>query len=1361
MNRRFWIILGLALILGGGLFVLKHKADKLFRLWLQEQFDTFANGKYVLTFKKSSINILTGYLNVRDVSFSPVSDSVQNDEITIKGNLPVVQINVARWWSIYFTRKLEIRQINVSDPRLKIIRQRPGSKPLSLSLESGQLYQDMSDYLVSFGIQNLAASGGTVEYENKAMEPPLKIKLPDIALVIRGLRIDSLSLAQHNKAFYSEDVRLSVRKFSYLLPDSTHELSFNSLALSTKEKDIRIGGLSLTRTAHPLLSGKMAFNLHIPGFHLQGIDFLRAYKTGELHIKTLRIGNPDITADQDTINGNTNQVSAADLRELFGSLFRGYYVDSLNMYNGSINLTLPRRQMRHIGHLNLKIAKYRLIKDPSEADTLLRSFFSAVDVNLDDYSLVSADSLFKLTVGAASLSTTKKILELDSANLSTLENRQFKTIVTGKKLLMQGLNVNKALLEGNVMAEKADLNGIRMIGPLSIAGKKKLVLRILPNSRSSLLKLLNSVKINEINMNHGFVDGTLLTKSGVWQIGVPDLNVSTDSFALKAMKTDSLVNSFGKWLVSASGVQLRDPNGAQYSVGNAVINAESNNAIFASFHYHAPGGRDIKWNSLRVEGFDPELLESQGILKCRNLSSDSPEIVWGEMEPSSIKSNAKSTFPLIARRVHLTNGEFNYTNKGKAYFLHNFSISAQNVSGEHSSHTWFPIRCDSLKLNAQEVLLPIAHNQYKVSGENFQLVYPWLQARLQHVLVSPILPDSSKSYGLARIKSVYLNAIQGNIESPFNKWESISAIEPDITIISRPKLSKVQTSRAASSYTISNISIRDGRLRYYSAKDTLKLALINATGKGLSLSADEKYGIKKVQDLNGDLDRIYYRTSSGKSDIKKLKLNYANGELTMERFTYQPILKKGNLQKISLDNVSVHGIVLPKALHQGIWQADSARIGSMRLYAPFTIATDNGSQHLAVSKNLKRLEIGKMAIQDIWWTQPSAHNSNDTPPITGDVVLQHFTLTPKANALIPAVQSVKCHLHDFQWPLEHGLMLCEAKNIALEAPSGDVSINNLHIHPIHSLASTGKFRGYESDVADISIDSISARINCQKIWRKQLFARFIYGYGINAILYRDKTLPDPEQQKNLPASALRSSKWLFSIDTISLKNGSVTYYEKISDALQPGQISLSHVSLSASNLISPQLKLAKKNLNAQFSAMIMGQGLLHATYSAPLTSTDDQFQFQLNIDGMPLTLFNPILEPIAGVRVKHGDANSLKLIAKGNNSYATGKMGFFYHNLQVQILRTKKHPTKGLGQALGTFFANTIIKSTHKETPFQRYKDVYFERNQNRGLVNDLVKIALAGIRANLGVNNFKGEVKKAENKVIGNKQATDPASGK
>ena len=263
-----------------------------------------------------------------------------------------------------------------------------------------------------------------------------------------------------------------------------------------------------------------------------------------------------------------------------------------------------------------------------------------------------------------------------------------------------------------------------------------------------------------------------------------------------------------------------------------------------------------------------------------------------------------------------------------------------------------------------------------------------------------------------------------------------------------------------------------------------------------------------------------------------------------------------------------------------------------------------------------------------------------------------------------------------------------------------------------------------------------------------LSAKSLNIYNPEISVFRDKRIPFPEwQRRPLPQTTLRELGFTVNIDTINLINGYINYQEHPEKAYSTGEVFFTDLNATILNLTNDSIRtLTYSKTNIEASANVFGKGKVKAAFLFDLKNMDNIHTYGIELDSMDLSEFNRILIPSASVQIASGHNNKIIMNARANETYSYGEMKFYYDDLKIQLLNRETETPKGLGNALGSFFANTfIIKTNNPRNFFLRKGDIFFERDEKRAIFNYWTKTFLSGVVSSIGATNNKKKYNKMQ----------------
>ncbi|GAA0891085.1 hypothetical protein GCM10009122_07640 [Fulvivirga kasyanovii] len=244
--------------------------------------------------------------------------------------------------------------------------------------------------------------------------------------------------------------------------------------------------------------------------------------------------------------------------------------------------------------------------------------------------------------------------------------------------------------------------------------------------------------------------------------------------------------------------------------------------------------------------------------------------------------------------------------------------------------------------------------------------------------------------------------------------------------------------------------------------------------------------------------------------------------------------------------------------------------------------------------------------------------------------------------------------------------------------------------------------------------------------------------GFNAVIFRDKRLPFPQKpDTELLHQFIAKLGVKTAIDTVQLKRGRVEYQEFVKQGVGPGKVTFEELYASFYNFTNVDSIQKKSDYTAYMDArsMVMGKTLLEASFTFPLVDNGRQYTVNGKMKSADLATFNPMLEDVAFVRIEKGHMNDLEFEFKYNLEKSNGTMKFAYEDLKINTLDKESNRSKGLGENIKSFIANTfVVKTNNTKNDSFRIGSIEFKRNEKKSIFNYWWKSLLTGFRSSTGI---------------------------
>jgi hypothetical protein len=291
-------------------------------------------------------------------------------------------------------------------------------------------------------------------------------------------------------------------------------------------------------------------------------------------------------------------------------------------------------------------------------------------------------------------------------------------------------------------------------------------------------------------------------------------------------------------------------------------------------------------------------------------------------------------------------------------------------------------------------------------------------------------------------------------------------------------------------------------------------------------------------------------------------------------------------------------------------------------------------------------------------------------------------------------------------------------HVGLLHPEGLVTLDSLRYVPRVDRRTSRQHLREMTSIYAVDVKRISlARVDLYRAFAEQQVEVGVLAAD-SAILdiFLDKTLPDePYHFKPLPVSALRNLPFGLSVDTLRLTNANMTYAERFTLEKGYGSMRLTDIGVALTNVSNDTLlALADTAMRGTVDAKLFGAGVLHAVYTAPLSSRNDAFTMDVALHDMPLSAANSMSENLILLKADSGWINSLKFRMSANNDSAVGPFTLKYSDAWLQIVK----PDGGKRRFL-TQLTNTAVHHDSKDRPVdERTMMLRIARKKDRSVFN-------------------------------------------
>ncbi len=1307
---------------------------------IKEQIAQKSKNGYLVDFNELNLQLLAKHIHISELHIHRDSTTLLDTTTNYDIHIPRIEIGFGSVWNLYFDRDLKITGIKIYDPKIGINKTNSKGQRSTLSIETGSLYEGISDYLRSFSIQDFEIDNATIRYQKPSND--FSVQVDQIDFLIKNFQLDSASsVSDSSKFLYTDKIELIITDQTFNLGDSIHNISFDEFHISTGTGDVLFKNLSLNpKKGIDIKELDTYYDIDIPEFNFRGLDFGSAYSNNALLLDSVRVLSPTVKVFKSGKEAKLEDKEELNLMKLSTVLFSDIKVQRLYVDKATLFLDLPDKQ--HLASYRGKEINLRL--DNLHIDSTHSSLSDLA--NIYKYMYLDGNELFAHIIDS---SHTVKINHFEYSNKTSSANLAGLAVTpVGRSsdieinfqidsLRVLEMATMDELINGNIMAKTLEI--VKPITNIDIRNKSM--------GTGKGLGFLRNINIEELR----YIDGNIRLHDGITSLLV---NHASASLSKIDYQTADSIGFYFSNLTENAHITLKDLNLSSDKIDLDLHRLDlidwktlhAANISMQSKEMDEP----FTFGKVSVTEFDLDHFLRNELLAFDTLIIDQPNIAIHphEKSESDRKKLVHWAHHTEFREVKFTNGMLTHHSPDGKVLAHMYNFDAELSHFHYDSiqdeyFTTIGYRSDSLymflpKINHQltgyELSISIkdstldikqlelislsdtSSNQINVSSHEFKLrqinFHHLINEKQLHFYTGYVLTPKAniKLYQKAKkptnlekdlLKFGSLNVSNGSIhfENHIKNRSLMTDVRHLNLLIANFDLGKDSTIFSAKNYLA---DVRDLSIRHYGKEDSvnIKSALINT-----------KEGDIKIQNISLN------PTSHSSLDIPEIRISGLDPEILAHE------------KRLVMDSLIIRNPSADLDLRKQPDQQDENTNPGIPSITSKYFLLDHG-----------RFSVTKQGL-------------NHAQPLSiGDIVFAVDDLsidsTTTMSSLPELLPSSSLSTSQIAITTPDSLYEFRVAGIDYDGETNEFIIHNILLDPLYSRSQFQRHITYQKDWLDLHIDEIRLKNMDQRkmIEEDYLELEEIEIVNLNLDTHRDKRLPiEPDVQRPLPQEMLMNIDQPFFINKVRIKNGFVSHSEFSESGTRPGNIFFRDIDAELKNISNDRNRLALNSIMTFNSrGVMMNTGNFDVTVDFDLLDAGQFFFFQGTLNDMDLTELNRLLEHTAFVRIRDGYNKHVTFNFEANEDYAIGDMKFYYDDLKIRVLNPDDEGNKGHGASIKSFFANTFVVS--KKNPhllFVREGDIFHHRDGSKAIFNYWAKALLSGVVSSIGAKNNKKEIKK------------------
>ncbi|TCC97663.1 AsmA family protein [Pedobacter hiemivivus] len=303
-KKRIWIIsiLIVLIVVVTGIMLLMARWKPLLSQKLKDGVYNRSFNLYKLDFKDISINLLTGSIELQDVSLVP-DTSVYNQFRKLRVapanifevKLERLQLNRVALLTAYFKREVEIKSIVLENPSINVTHYKVEKLPEELEKEDQTLYDLISNRVKSIDVKRIKIIDADFDYINGDNFKKIH-SVKHLSINVNDFLLDSVSQFDTTRYYYAKDIGFELTGYKSISKDKMYTIKVDTIRGSALHKSIDITGVQMI-PMYPDLAfsrkytyGKDRYDLKFNTISLEGVNFALLDAEEKLQAKALKIG---------------------------------------------------------------------------------------------------------------------------------------------------------------------------------------------------------------------------------------------------------------------------------------------------------------------------------------------------------------------------------------------------------------------------------------------------------------------------------------------------------------------------------------------------------------------------------------------------------------------------------------------------------------------------------------------------------------------------------------------------------------------------------------------------------------------------------------------------------------------------------------------------------------------------------------------------------------------------------------------------------------------------------------------------------------------------------------------------------------
>lgn len=317
--------------------------------YLPDSIHLITANNFIISSTDSLISAKEAWYRPADRNRNFIVENIKNHNAIYDIRLNAIDITGLNFREIFREQVFVIEQLSITKPNILhfIPAINPNKSKNEVVIEDKGILKydkevpiwtpELSDYIKVFEIKEIDLNQGFYSLAKVTERTREVLSARDLQLCVRDMELDSIELSKNNLLPLANDAELLANNYFINLPDSVHTLQSTSLGVSYSSSSVYFYNTIIKPSATGRrIKGVNKYELTIPEFRLDGIDWQRLYFEKEFYVRELLINDPEalVKTVYDQKAAGAKKIEAQEVDELQLTLSEQIHESVLILLNG-------------------------------------------------------------------------------------------------------------------------------------------------------------------------------------------------------------------------------------------------------------------------------------------------------------------------------------------------------------------------------------------------------------------------------------------------------------------------------------------------------------------------------------------------------------------------------------------------------------------------------------------------------------------------------------------------------------------------------------------------------------------------------------------------------------------------------------------------------------------------------------------------------------------------------------------------------------------------------------------------------------------------------------------------------------------